>query len=42
MKNKKSAEFLLNYSWEGKTKGQIILEMELPDYEQGYLEDAMN
>ncbi len=22
MKNKKSAEFLLNYSWEGKTKGK--------------------
>lgn len=42
MKNKKSAEFLLNYSWEGKTKEQITLEMELPDYEQEYLEDAMN
>ena len=37
----KSAEFLCAYSWEGKTKEQIIKEMALPDYEQVYLEDAM-
>ncbi|ENQ3081194.1 hypothetical protein ACEOWG_004558 [Bacillus cereus] len=37
----KSADFLCNYSWEGKTKEQIIKEMALPDYEQKYLEDGM-
>lgn len=37
----KSAKFLLSYSWEGKSKEQIIEEMTLPDYEQDYLEDAM-
>ena len=37
----KSGEFLCSYSWKGKSKEQIIDEMELPDYEQKYLEDAM-
>lgn len=37
----KSADFLGNYSWEGKTKEQIIKEMALPDYEQKYVEDGM-
>lgn len=37
----KSAEFLCSYSWEGKDKERIIAEMELPNYEQKYLEDAM-
>lgn len=37
----KSAEFLCDYSWEGKAKKQIIDEMKLPEYEQKYLEDAM-
>lgn len=37
----KSADFLLNYSWEGKSKEQIIQEMDLPDYEQEYVDAAM-
>lgn len=37
----KSAEFLCAYSWEGKAHKQIIDEMKLPEYEQKYLEDAM-
>lgn len=37
----KSANFLLNYSWKGKTKEQIIEEMKLLSYEQAYLDDAM-
>ena len=39
--NSKTAEFLLNYCWEGKSKEQIIQEMFLPDYEQEYVEAAM-
>lgn len=38
----KSAEFLFNYSWKGKTKEQIIEKMKLVDYESNYLEQAMN
>lgn len=37
----KSADFLCNYSWEGKTKEQIIEEMVLPEYEIEYLDDAV-
>lgn len=37
----KSSQFLLNYSWKGKSKEQIIQEMALPDYEQVYLNEAM-
>ncbi|WP_121639540.1 hypothetical protein [Virgibacillus sp. Bac330] len=37
----KTSDFLLNYSWKGKTKEQVIYEMALPDYEQDYLEEAM-
>ncbi len=39
--NSKTAGFLLNYCWEGKSKEQIIQEMFLPDYEQKYVEAAM-
>ena len=39
--NSKTAEFLLNYRWEGKSKEQIIQEMFLPDYEQVYVERGM-
>ncbi|WP_242230084.1 hypothetical protein [Bacillus cereus group sp. BfR-BA-01329] len=39
--HKKSASFLLAYSWEGKSKEQIIEEMELNEIEQKYVEDAM-
>lgn len=38
----KSAEFLLEYCWKGKTKEQIIVEMDLPDYEQVFLDAAIN
>ncbi|MBE3569054.1 MAG: hypothetical protein IMW92_02725 [Bacillales bacterium] len=38
---KKSSHFLFSYSWKGKTKEQIIIEMGLLDYEQVYLDDAM-
>lgn len=37
----KSAEFLLNYSWKGKTKEQIISDMRLDTDEQRYLDEAM-
>lgn len=37
----KSPEFLLSYSWKGKSKEQIVKEMALPDYEERYLDDAM-
>ena len=37
----KTSDFLLLYSWKGKTKEQIIYEMALPEYEQEYLEEAM-
>src|SRR5689334_829207 len=37
----KSADFLCNYSWEEKTKEQIIQEMKLVDYEVEYLDQAM-
>lgn len=33
--------FLFKYLWEGKAKEQIIEEMQLQDYEQEYLEEAM-
>lgn len=39
--NSKTAEFLLSYSWKGKSKEQIIQEMFLPDYEQIYVEAGM-
>jgi len=39
--DKKSAEFLFNYSWKGKSREQIIKEMDLADYEQEYLDTAM-
>ncbi|MES1051408.1 hypothetical protein FOA24_19170 [Bacillus thuringiensis] len=39
--DKKSAEFLFKYSWKGKSREQIIEEMELADYEQKYLGAAM-
>ncbi|MDA2067943.1 hypothetical protein [Bacillus cereus] len=41
MENNKSIDFLLNYSWKGKDREQIIEEMELEDYEQKYLDQAM-
>ncbi|WP_176545977.1 hypothetical protein [Bacillus thuringiensis] len=37
----KSVEFLCNYCWKGKTREQIIQEMELVDYEIEYLDQAM-
>ncbi|WP_193217122.1 MULTISPECIES: hypothetical protein [Bacillus cereus group] len=37
----KSVEFLYNYCWKGKTREQIIQEMELVDYEIEYLDQAM-
>lgn len=37
----KSADFLCEYTWKGKTKEQIIHEMALPDYEQELLDEAM-
>ncbi|RFA33847.1 hypothetical protein CAI16_13410 [Virgibacillus dokdonensis] len=37
----KTSDFLLNYSWKGKTKEQIIHEMALPKYEQKYLDESM-
>ncbi|MEB9694870.1 MULTISPECIES: hypothetical protein [Bacillus cereus group] len=41
MENKKSIDFLSDYSWKGKDREQIIKEMELEDYEQKYLNQAM-
>ncbi|WP_242309688.1 hypothetical protein [Bacillus thuringiensis] len=41
IENKKSIDFLLNYSWRGKDREQIIKEMELEDYEQKYLDQAI-
>ncbi|WP_257208215.1 hypothetical protein [Bacillus thuringiensis] len=38
IENKKSIDFLSNYSWRGKDREQIIKEMELEDYEQQYLD----
>lgn len=37
----KTSEFLLAYSWEGKDKETIIREMALPDFEQEYLDKAL-
>lgn len=37
----KNAEFLLNYSWKGKSKKQIISDMQLDTDEQRYLDEAM-
>ncbi|GAK03908.1 hypothetical protein JCM19037_2269 [Geomicrobium sp. JCM 19037] len=37
----KKADFLLNYSRKNKTKDQVIKEMDLQDYEQIYLDEAM-
>ncbi|MFF1291262.1 hypothetical protein ACFVXR_27840 [Bacillus thuringiensis] len=41
IENKKSIDFLSDYSWKGKDREQIIHEMELEDYEQKYLDQAM-
>ncbi|WP_230396918.1 MULTISPECIES: hypothetical protein [Bacillus cereus group] len=41
IENKKSSAFLSNYSWKEKDRKQIIEEMELEDYEQKYLDQAM-
>ncbi len=41
IENKKSSAFLSNYSWKGRDRKQIIEEMELEDYEQKYLDQAM-
>jgi len=41
MKYTKTSDFLLAYSWEGKSKETIIEEMALPDFEQEYLDEAM-
>ncbi|MEF7637798.1 hypothetical protein [Bacillus thuringiensis] len=41
IENKKSIDFLSDYSWKGKDREQIIQEMELEDYEQKYLDLAM-
>ncbi|WP_434180336.1 hypothetical protein [Bacillus thuringiensis] len=41
IENKKSIEFLSDYSWKGKDREQIIQEMGLEDYEQKYLDQAM-
>ncbi|MHA4046132.1 hypothetical protein [Bacillus cereus] len=41
IENKKSSAFLSNYLWRGKDRKQIIEEMELEDYEQKYLDQAM-
>ncbi|WP_259457368.1 hypothetical protein [Bacillus thuringiensis] len=41
IENKKSSAFLSNYLWKGKDRKQIIEEMELEDYEQKYLDQAM-
>lgn len=38
----KTSDFLLAYSWEGKSKKEIINEMALPDFEQEYLDEAMD
>lgn len=37
----KTGEFLLHYSWKGKSKEQIIHEMALPDYEQKHFNEAI-
>lgn len=37
----KSMEFLFGYSWENKSKSEIIYDMALEDYEIEYLERAM-
>lgn len=37
----KSSKFLLDYSWKGKDREQIIQEMALPEYEQKYLDEAI-
>jgi len=37
----KTSEFLLAYSWKGKSKETIINEMALPDFEQNYLDEAI-
>ncbi|MFS0615310.1 hypothetical protein [Lederbergia ruris] len=37
----KTSDFLLNYSWKGKSKETIINEMALPDFEQVYLDEAI-
>ncbi|MBO3796470.1 hypothetical protein ACTOS9_21785 (plasmid) [Bacillus subtilis] len=37
----KTSEFLLNYSWEGKSEKEVIHEMALPLEEQVYLSEAM-
>ncbi|MTT30936.1 hypothetical protein GMB86_02765 [Terrilactibacillus sp. BCM23-1] len=36
-----SSEFLFNYSWEGKSKEQIILDMALSEMEQSVLDHAL-
>lgn len=41
IENKKSIDFLSDYSWKGKDREQIIQEMELEDYEQKYLDQAI-
>lgn len=37
----KTSDFLLKYSWKGKTREQIIFDMALPDYEIKQLDQAM-
>ncbi len=37
----KTSDFLTNYSWKGKAKETIINEMALPEFEQVYLDEAM-
>jgi len=37
----KTSEFLQQYSWKGKTKETIIQEMALPDFEQDFLDEAL-
>lgn len=37
----KTSEFLVNYSWEGKTREEIIFDMAMPDYEVRHLDEAM-
>lgn len=40
-KNKISNSFLSSYSWKGKERKQIIEEIELEDYVQKYVDQAM-
>lgn len=37
----KTGEFLFAYSWEGKSRGGIIQEMALPDFEIEFLDVAL-